>query len=70
MTGVQTCALPIWIKAHIDDVVAKYNLDQGKWKVVDALIVDESITSNEFYHQNQTILLYSELTEETLKRIK
>lgn len=59
-----------WIKSHIDDVVAKYNLDQGKWKVFDALVVDESITSNEFYHQNQTILLYSELTEETFKRIK
>lgn len=59
-----------WIKAHIDDVVAKYNLDQDKWKVFDALVVDESITSNEFYHQNQTILLYSELTEETFKRIK
>ena len=59
-----------WIKEHIEDVVSKYNLDQGKWKVFDALIVDESITSNEFYHQNQRILLYSELTEEIFKKIK
>ena len=59
-----------WIKEHIEDVVSRYKLDQSKWKVFDALVVDESITSNEFYHQNQTILLYSELTEETFKRIK
>lgn len=59
-----------WIKEHIDDVIAKYHLKQGKWKVFDALVVDECIISNEFYHQNQTILLYSELTEEMFKRIK
>jgi len=59
-----------WVKEHLDDVITKYSLNSGKWKVLDALVVDESIISNEFYHQNQTILLYSELSEELIKRIK
>ena len=59
-----------WIKEHIDDVIEKYGLKKGKWKVVEALVVDECIISNEFYHQNQTIILYSELTDDLLKRIK
>lgn len=59
-----------WVKEHINDIVEKYKLEQGKWKVFDALVVDESIISNEFYHQNQTIILYSELSDEIFKRIK
>ena len=59
-----------WVKQHVDDVIEKYNLNQGKWKVTDALIVDEAIVSNEFYHENQTIFLYSELTDEAFKKLK
>lgn len=59
-----------WIKEHLSDVIACYKLDEGKWKVTEALVVDDSIVSNEFYHQNQTIILYSELTEDAVKRIK
>lgn len=59
-----------WVKEHIDDVIVNYNLEKGKWKVVEALVVDENIISNDFYHLNQTIILYSDLTDESLKRIK
>ena len=59
-----------WIKEHVSDVIDYYKLDEGKWKVTEALVVDDSIVSNEFYHQNQTIILYSELTEDAVKRIK
>lgn len=51
-----------WIENHIDDVVIEFNLKPGKWKVNDALIVSNEITSNLIYHKDQKIITYAELS--------
>jgi len=58
-----------WIKAHIDDVLIQYNLQKGNWKVEDLLIVNEAIISNEYYHQNQKLLLYTDIDKKTMSNI-
>ena len=58
-----------WVKEHIDDVVKHYNLSKGKWTVRDILITNEVIISNEIYHKNQKILLYSAINEKQLMKI-
>ncbi len=58
-----------WIKDHIDDVLTRYNLPEGAWKVDDVLITNEIIISNEYYHKNQKILLYSDLTSATIMNL-
>ena len=55
-----------WIKEHISDLILHYGLDDGKWEVSDALIVNQPIVCNEFYHRNQRILLYSELSSQII----
>ena len=52
-----------WIKEHIDDILLQYSLPEGKWKVRDALIVDEPIISNELFQKGQQILLYSDISK-------
>ena len=58
-----------WVKSHINDVIVQYNLPTGKWKVSDALIVNEPIISNSYYHKNQKILLFSELDYKTINNL-
>ena len=58
-----------WVKSHINDVIVQYNLPTGKWKVSDALIVNEPIISDSYYHKNQKILLFSELDYKTINNL-
>lgn len=58
-----------WVENHITDVLEHYNLSGDKWKVCEALVVDESIICNDFYHKNQKIILYSDLTKQAVENI-
>lgn len=58
-----------WVKTHIDDVLIQYDLQKGKWKVDDLLIVNEAIISNEYYHKNQKILLYTDIDKKSIMNI-
>lgn len=58
-----------WIKGHVQDVVAQYGLTSGRWKVEDVLIVNEEIISNEFYHENQKMLLYKDINKRNILKI-
>ena len=58
-----------WVKNHITDVLKNYNLSGDGWKVTEALVVDESIVCNDFYHKDQKIILYSELTKQIVEKI-
>ncbi len=58
-----------WIKEHISDVIAYYGLQDRKWTVSDALVVNQPIVCNDFYHHNQKILLYSELSTAIINNI-
>lgn len=58
-----------WVKAHIDDVLIQYGLQKGNWKVDDLLIVNEAIISNEYYHKNQKILLYTDIDKKHMSSI-
>ena len=58
-----------WIKEHISDLILHYGLDDGKWEVSDALIVNQPIVCNDFYHRNQRILLYSELSSQIINNL-
>lgn len=53
-----------WIENHIDDIMIEFNLKYGKWKVKDALIVSNEITSNLIYHKDQKIITYAELNND------
>lgn len=59
-----------WLKDNIQDLKQHYNLQEGNWKVVKGLIVDEPILSNDFYHKKENIVLYTELSKEYLNKIK
>lgn len=58
-----------WIKDHISDVITHYGLQDRKWSVSDALVVNQPIVCNDFYHHNQKILLYSELSTTIINNI-
>lgn len=58
-----------WIKDHINDVIKHYDLPKEKWSVQDVLITNEVIISNEIYHKNQNILLYSEISEKSIMKL-
>ena len=58
-----------WIKEHINDVIKHYNLPKGNWSVRDVFITNEVIVSNEVYHKNQNILLYSEINEKRVNKL-
>lgn len=58
-----------WIKEHIEDVRIQFGLSTGKWKVKRVMFVSEKIISNEFYHQGENIVVYSDITEEKIKSI-
>ena len=60
-----------WVKLHVKDVLKHYSLsDSSKWKVIDTLILDEALLSNEYYAKNQNVILFSEISIEKLDNIK
>ena len=59
----------LWLQEHISDLLQQYSLANGNWKVQDLLITSDSITSNEFYHQKQKILLFSEITASNIHKL-
>ena len=58
-----------WVSEHINDVTAHYNLEKGKWKVDDVLIVSEPITSKEFYNVNQKMMLFTDIDKNNIYAI-
>lgn len=55
-----------WIKAHLEDVKAHFDLPEGKWSVKTVMFVSEEIVSNLFYHQGERIIIYSNITKEVV----
>lgn len=58
-----------WIKDHIDDVLLQFNLKKGKWSVEMALFVSVEIVSNQFFHKNENVIVYSDITEALIESI-
>lgn len=58
-----------WIEGHLDDVKKHFNLPDGKWTVKPVMFVSEDIVSNAFYHQGDTIIVYSDITEDIVKSV-
>lgn len=58
-----------WIKEHVDDVIEQYHLTPGKWSVRTAMFVSEEIISNSFYHKNEKIIVYSEISPKKVKSV-
>lgn len=58
-----------WVKNHIDDVKKHFDLPDGKWSVRAVMFVSDDIVSNAFYHQKETILVYSQITEKSAKSV-
>ena len=58
-----------WVKNHIDDVKKHFDLPDGKWSVRAVMFVSDDIVSNAFYHQKETILVYSQITEKRAKSV-
>ncbi len=55
-----------WVEEHLDDVIKHFNLPEGRWSVHSAMFVSEEIVSNLFYHKNETIITYSDITKSTI----
>jgi hypothetical protein len=58
-----------WIQDHLEDVKKHFGLSTGKWSVRPAMFVSDDIVSNAFYHQKETILVYSQITEKSVKSV-
>jgi hypothetical protein len=58
-----------WIEEHTEDVKIHFNLPAGKWTVKTVMFVSEEIVSNAFYHQGETIIVYSDITEDRVKQL-
>lgn len=58
-----------WIKNHLEDVKIQYGLVGEGWTVKSIFIVSESISSNAFYNAGETIITYSEVSNDMLLRI-
>ena len=58
-----------WVKNHIEDVKKHFDLPDGKWAVRAAMFVSDDIVSNAFYHQKETILVYPQITEKSVKAV-
>ena len=56
-----------WVKTHLSDVIQHFNLSEGNWSVKSAMFVSEEIISNNFYHQKENIIVYSQITEQAVK---
>ena len=58
-----------WVKNHVEDVKAHFQLLGEKWVVKDTLFVSDEIVSNAFYNKGQKIIVYSEITEKSIKSV-
>ena len=58
-----------WIQEHLDDVIAHFDLPKVRWSVRTVMFVSEEIISNEFYHKNESIIVYSKISEQNVKLI-
>lgn len=58
-----------WIQEHLEDVKKHFCLSDGKWVVKPAMFVSDDIVSNAFYHQGETIIVYSQITEKSVKAV-
>ena len=58
-----------WVKNHIEDVKIHFDLPDGKWSVRAAMFVSDDIVSNAFYHQQETIIVYSQIAEKNVKSV-
>lgn len=58
-----------WVKEHLDDVKTHFNLSDGKWSVKTVMFVSEEIISNTFYHQEERIIVYSDISAEKIKSV-
>lgn len=59
-----------WVKQHIDDVIKHYRLQESKkWKVIDTMILDEALLSNEYFNKQQNVILFSDLSTEILEKL-
>ena len=58
-----------WLQKHMSDTIYEFDLKPGKWKVLEAYIVNEDIISNKYHKRGKNILLYSMLNEESIKAI-
>lgn len=58
-----------WVQDHIEDVKSHFGLSEGKWAVVPVMFVSQDIVSNAFYHQQERIVVYSQINETTAKSV-
>ena len=58
-----------WIQEHLEDVRKHFGLPDGKWSVTPVMFVSDDIVSNAFYHQRETIIVYSQITEKNVKSV-
>lgn len=58
-----------WVQEHLEDVKAHFDLADGKWTVKPVMFVSEEIVSNAFYHRNEQIIVYSQISEENVKLV-
>ena len=59
-----------WVEEHIEDVKTHFGLANGDWSVKAVMFVNEEIVSNDFYHENENIIVYSQITEKKVKSIR
>lgn len=55
-----------WVREHLEDIRAHFDLLDGNWSVVTAMFVNQAIISNAFYHQKENIIVYSDITDSTI----
>lgn len=59
----------VWIEEHLEDVKLHFGLADGNWSVKAVMFVNEEVVSNAFYHQNESIIVYSKITEKNVKSV-
>ena len=58
-----------WIQEHMSDLRVHFLLDGMNWKVREAFIVSEPITSSEIYKKKFNVIYEAELTKERLRML-
>lgn len=58
-----------WVHEHLEDVKIHFGLTDGKWSVKPVMFVSEEIVSNAFYHQNEQVIVYSQISEKNVKSV-
>ena len=58
-----------WVSKHMADVIAQYNLPDGKWKVESLLITSEAVIGSKLFKKDQKAMLYTEITEKAINKL-